>query len=487
MSADFGEQLAFSGFEDIAPAKKTPAPVGAVEYASPHPVAEVCVEKLPVHLDQTFDYLVPAKFGSQAVPGTKVKVPFGGQTLDGYVVARKDTSAHEGRLAALKSVVSGVPLLPDDSLALYRSVANYYGGSLSDVTRLAIPPRHARAEKRFLSRIAELDAPEDRGSDSSSTDEDHVVAVVDEAIGERTTSWDPYEAGAAFVQRLSAHCSIKSASSDALPGPRAVWTALPGFGTHCAPQLHDLDAHWAVALVELVEEVRACGKATLVVVPSARDLARLKSVLSSLGYSQELGAEKVFAELSHELTAEERYYNFLSALYGRVDLVIGTRASALVPLPRLGLTVCWDDAHIGHQELHAPYPHVREILSLRSELTNCALIIGSHGRSVQSQALVANGWAPQIVAPRAIVRSAAPRVVAFGEHEIDRDSGGKHGRLPSRVWQRISAALKQGPVLIQVPRSGYVPFVACARCRTAAHCKTCHGPLALASSTAVPQ
>src|SRR5690606_23213566 len=41
------------------------------------------------------------------------------------------------------------------------------------------------------------------------------------------------------------------------------------------------------------------------------------------------------------------------------------------------------------------------------------------------------------------------------------------------------AALEDGPVLIQVPRAGYVPMVACARCREAARCTACHGPLGL--------
>ncbi|HEY8721897.1 MAG TPA: primosomal protein N', partial [Pengzhenrongella sp.] len=47
-------------------------------------------------------------------------------------------------------------------------------------------------------------------------------------------------------------------------------------------------------------------------------------------------------------------------------------------------------------------------------------------------------------------------------------------------------ALGSGPVLVQVPRAGYLPVVACARCREVARCRVCHGPLALASAGGVP-
>src|SRR4029079_14567038 len=35
------------------------------------------------------------------------------------------------------------------------------------------------------------------------------------------------------------------------------------------------------------------------------------------------------------------------------------------------------------------------------------------------------------------------------------------------------------PVLVQVPRRGYVPALACGRCRTIARCRHCTGPLSL--------
>src|SRR5690606_30349077 len=104
-----------------------------------------------------------------------------------------------------------------------------------------------------------------------------------------------------------------------------------------------------------------------------------------------------------------------------------------------------------HQDLHAPYPHSREVLSLRSDLHNVALVVASFGRSLHAQSLLSSGFAGEISPTREALRVRAPHIVEFGEYEIAADSGGKNGRLPERVWREIRKALTSGPVLIQVP------------------------------------
>jgi primosomal protein N' (replication factor Y) len=60
-------------------------------------------------------------------------------------------------------------------------------------------------------------------------------------------------------------------------------------------------------------------------------------------------------------------------------------------------------------------------------------------------------------------------------------------RLPALAFDAARAALAaQTPVLVQVPRRGYVPSLACERDRTPARCPSCSGPLASMSSSSVP-
>ena len=111
------------------------------------PVARVAVDISLAHLDRPFDYLVPASMDETAVPGCRVRVRFAGQLVDGYLLDRAETSEHQGRLARLERVISPEPVLTPEIFDLARAVADRYAGTLADVLRLAIPPRHATAER----------------------------------------------------------------------------------------------------------------------------------------------------------------------------------------------------------------------------------------------------------------------------------------------------------------------------------------------------
>ena len=120
---------------------RDPGPV-----AADLPVARVAVDIPLAHLDRPFDYLIPERLSDQAVPGCRVRVRFAGQLVDGYLLDRAAVSEHQGRLARLERVVSPEPVLSPEIMALAREVADRCAGTLADVLRLAIPPRHARAE-----------------------------------------------------------------------------------------------------------------------------------------------------------------------------------------------------------------------------------------------------------------------------------------------------------------------------------------------------
>ena len=56
------------------------------------------------NLDRPFDYLVPVSLAGAAVSGARVAVRFAGQDVDGFLLERTAESAHEGRLARLRTV-----------------------------------------------------------------------------------------------------------------------------------------------------------------------------------------------------------------------------------------------------------------------------------------------------------------------------------------------------------------------------------------------
>jgi len=191
--------------------------------------------------------------------------------------------------------------------------------------------------------------------------------------------------------------------------------------------------------------------------------------------------------LSADLGPAERYRRWLAVRRGDVRAVIGVRAAAYAPVADLGLLAIWDDGDDLYDEPRAPYAHARDVLVLRSSLTGAALLVAGHARTAEAQQLLDSGWAHEVVADRAVLRAAAPRVAATGDDaELARDPAAAAARLPSLAWRTTREALAAGaPVLVQVPRRGYVPSLACVRDRTPARCPVCSGPLAAASGQAI--
>jgi primosomal protein N' (replication factor Y) (superfamily II helicase) len=420
------------------------------------PVARVAVDISLAHLDRPFDYLVPAAMADTAVPGCRVRVRFAGQLVDGYLLERRQTSDHQGRLARLERVTSPEPVLTPEVFDLARAVADRYAGTLADVLRLAIPPRHAAAE---------LKTGKNDGSKPSA----------DAGSRPAPGSWLRYPAGGAFLTGLA----------DGRP-VRAAWSALPG-------------QQWPSEIAIAAAITAASGRGVVIVVPDARDLQLVDAALA--GLSQ--GAPWAHVSLSADLGPAERYHRWLMARRGLVQVVAGTRSAMFAPVTDLGLVVLWDDGDDLHAEPRAPYPHAREVLALRAHRSKAAALIGGFARTAELTQLVAAGWARPLTGSPQALRQAMPMIrAAPDETELARDAAAMTARLPSLALRSARAALAGsapaasargipaggpgGPVLVQVPRRGYLAAIACARCRAQARCAKCAGPLEVGGSQQIP-
>ena len=437
MNRDQPEQQALlPGLVRSAGAKPAPKPRKAVEIAKVDPVARVLVDVPLAHLDRPFDYAVPATMDEDIAPGVRVKVRFAGQDVDGYVVARAASSDHSGRLTPVRRVVSAEPVLSAEVAELTAAVAQRYAGTRSDVLRLAVPPRHATAEK--AAPIAATIAPEIAATDLART-------------------WIDHQPGPAFIEGL--------VRGDRL---RAVWSAAPA-------------TDWPALLSAAAAATYAGGRGAVIVVPDGRDVDRVDSALTDL-----LGPGHHVA-LRADSGPSARYRDFLAVSRGGRRIVVGTRSAAFAPVHDLGLVAIWDDGDDLHSEPRAPYPHAREVLLLRADAQDTAVLIGGFARTVEAEYLLRTGWARELAPPRALVRErVSVSVTGATEHDLARDLYARRTRLPREAHEAIRGALETGPVLVQTPRAGYAATLACEHCRTPARCATCSGPLRLTGPSTVP-
>ncbi|WP_434442654.1 primosomal protein N' [Lentzea sp. E54] len=508
---------------------KTGARKGERVPAESLPVARIVVDVPLAHLDRPFDYSVPSELDTAAVPGCRVRVRFAGQLVDGYLLERVETSEYGKKLAFLEKVVSSEPVLAPEIAALARAIADRYAGGMIDVLRLAIPPRHARAEAASSgespplpqvpawvgeqSPVEAADPPVDSASPAeTSPGEPAESAAAGQAAGAPSGAGpaaasvsvegpasapvpaaEPASASASDAEPVAEPAAPPSPRqsqpprSQLPPVPADAWSRYPRGPKYLEALREGRPAHavwqalpsedWPARLAEAAAAVASTGRGVAIVVPDHRDLARVAEACGKL-------IEGVVT-LSADLGPSERYKRWLAVRRGVARVVVGTRATAFAPVRDPGLLVVWDDGDDLHVEQRSPYPNVRDVLVQRAHMTGAALLIGGFARTAEAQLLVETGWAHEIVASRETLRSVAPRVVSVGDNEWQdvKDPAARTARLPSIAFDAARFALADSPVLIQVPRRGYVPSLACGQCRGPARCRRCAGPLALPGGT----
>lgn len=399
---------------------------GLFEGPTPRRVARVAVDVPLAHLDRFFDYEVPDALVEAAVPGCRVKVPFSGRTREGWLISFGEAQP-DMKLLRLKAVVSPEPILDPQLVELFRAVADHYAGVFTDVLRLAVPRRHSTTEK---AQQREWPAP---------------------TTHTRRGTLTQFPGGDAFLDALALG-----------QGPRAFWQV---------PCVLDGPGDLMGGVLESVAATVESGRGAIVIVPTIREL---NEALPRFHAAFGPGAVAV---LNAELGDSARYRNWLALRRGQARILLATRSGVLAPMDNLGLIAVVDDGNDSHAEPRAPYPHTRGMAVLRCLQTGCALLLAAHGRSTDAAALLERGWLAELGLTPGQTRAVTAPVRLSGDRDSRSDPIAARLRLPSMAFEFLRTALTQGPVLVQVPRSGHSSGLSCQRCGESARCGKCKGPL----------
>lgn len=400
-------------------------------------VARVILDSPLPQLDHELDYSIPDSLDESVEVGTLVSLPLrgGSRFVEGWVVDRVEKSDFAGALQPINKVISGLPILSNDTLSLARRIALRQAGSVSDVLRLAIPPRYVRTEKAWLIEQASPLAP----SNDSEIDKASLLARTDFEL--------VVEPGAriAFSPNIEWH----TPDTDVPPVPE--WAL-----------------NFAAEACRLLEE----GQSSILSTPDFRELHHLLRALDSIGAMQHV------LRTDAGIAGKDRYRNFLAANSTSPKIIVGNRSAALSPAHNLGLIAVWDDGDENYQEPLAPYPHARDVALVRQSLTGARLVFAAHAVTTDVARLCELGFLTSISR-----LSAIPRVTV--NEQID--ERGYAVRIPAEALLAARAAAQDSPVLVQVASPGFSPAVVCSTCREIAQCTQCGGPLGLKREGSTPQ
>src|SRR5438034_11492607 len=111
---------------------------------------------VPVHLNKTFTYRLPAAMQRAARVGSRVMIQFGAKPTTGYIVAlssrlREGTSLIESEIKDVQELLDVEPPLTPEVVEITRWVADYYAAPWGEVMRAALPAGINAAIEQTLS------------------------------------------------------------------------------------------------------------------------------------------------------------------------------------------------------------------------------------------------------------------------------------------------------------------------------------------------
>jgi primosomal protein N' (replication factor Y) len=461
--------------------------------ALPGDISSIARIALDVPLRRLFDYRLPE--GSAALaPGSRVRVPFGRQTLIGVVIEHAAQSAlPPERLKPIGAIVDTVPVLAAEVLELVRWASDYYHHPIGEVIASALP----KALRSGASCIAleEIWRPTPQGRAALSAGKlarapaqrqllelllagegVRQVALAQQlprwraAAGAlRKQGWAQREAVAAAAPTPAPAVAPIAGAPDPTPEQAqaiaAIGASLHGFATFV---LHGLTGSGKTEVyLKVIQQVLASGRRALVLVPEIgltpqlvqRFAARLNTSL---------------AVLHSALSDADRLAAWRAAASGAARIVVGTRSAVFAPLPDLGVIIV-DEEHDSSLKQHEGGFHysARDLALVRAQRAQVPVVLGSATPSLETLHNVASGRYQRLLLPRRAGQAAAPRlaVVDLRAHAV---SAGLATPVVQAIERHLAAA---GQVLVFLNRRGYAPTLLCSACGWIAPCRDCDARL----------
>lgn len=455
-----------------------PAPVWLDE----HPWLQVA---LPVPVRRFFDYRMPK------VPvrrGQRVRVPFGRRELIGIAVSSSERSAiAEARILPVKAVLAE-GTVSGDLMDLLLWAAHYYQHPPGEALTLALPPVFRKTGDKNKRRY-EWRAQHFRLTAQAAPDQ-----------------VKRYARQYAVLQALA---NAETISAVDLNVPQAVLAALQAKGwievAPCtkpslppAPVLSDEQAVAAKTIVAalgryqcfLLEGVTGSGKTEVYMAAVAHCLQvglQVLILVPEIGLASEMQRRLQLrfpdrlAVIHSGLAKNQRRDQWLAASQGTADILLGTRAALLTPMPELGLIVVDEEHDNAYKQSSGFCYSARDLAVKRAVDRTIPVVLGSATPSLESLMNVEQGLYRSLQLKQRARNLKLPCVQL-----VDLRSVPRRQLFSETTLALMRTHLDRGDqVLVFVNRRGLAPVLFCRDCHRTFDCSHCDARLVLHIGQAV--
>lgn len=463
-------------------------------------VAKIAVSAATYWLDRPYDYLIPEKLESAAVPGVRVTVPFsrGNRRSEGVILGVSDHSEYD-KLKAIETVLDTAPVLSAEQIKLAMWMHDRFFCTVYDAVKTILPAGlwfkadGSRRAKDKTVEIIKLAVPVEDAIEIAV--QKKRKAPMQSAILEllcttgRVSACDALQFVGASRQTLKALINAELISVDYEEVFRRpeVWNdeliAPPVLNdaqnkAFCGlKELLEHDSAEAALLfgvtgsgktsvyIHLICEALRQGKTAILLVP---EIALTPQMLAT--FSAYFGND--IAVLHSSLGIGERYDEWKRVKNGDAKLVIGTRSAVFAPNENLGLIIIDEEQEDSYKSENSPRYHARDIAKYRCAKSGALLLLGSATPDIESRYAAEKGKYSYFELPNRYNDMMLPKVsVVDMKRELRRGNG---GNLSIMLQNEISENISRGEQsILFINRRGAHKLISCGECGYIYKCPRC--------------
>ena len=447
-------------------------------------VCECLVELEHVFIDKTFTY----KINKEQLPllkvGMRVVVPFGKQTLEGFVLKiyeNKDVSL-ENKLKEIISIVDTYPILNEELLTLGKYISKTTLCSLM-TSYQAMLPKALKAKKKVnmtpkydtyicinygmynndikfnasQEKILEL-LKENKKVKKEVLNKISVSSV--NTLLKKNILLEEKEEN--YRYNLINEEKIKFNLNEE---QQKVYKEIFNFiNTNETFLLYGVTGSGKTNVyMKVIEDVIKNNKTAILLVPeislTPQIIKRFTSYFSNI------------AVLHSGLSDGEKYDEWRKINEGKVNIVIGARSAIFAPLKNIGVIIIDEEHSQTYKQENNPRYNAIDIAKERCKYHNCPLILGSATPSLESFARAKKGVYKLLELKNRYNNNSLPKVEII---DMNKEFKKASGYFSNTLIDQIKETLERNEqVILFLNRRGYSSFLTCSSCGYVEKCPNC--------------
>lgn len=440
--------------------------------------AQVIVDIAHSQVDKIFEYSCPP----DTKAGSRVKVPFGGRIIDGFILGVSEKSSYPPeKIKPVKEVFDELPALQEECFSLTERLSSRYKVPKASVLRLFLPSEMRLGKVREIYKkyvkLNDIAAPI---SKSAKRQREIIDYLSTREECDYTYLCNEFGRGAVNSLEEKGAIAVEKRRIKRNPVPEIISEENPKTLTYMQGNAIE-SIETSPKRVHLIHGVTGSGKTEIYLQIIANEIKKGKSAiflvpeisLTPQMLSQLRARFKGEAAILHSgLSAGERFDEWWRLRSGEAKIAIGARSAVFAPLENIGAIIIDEEHDSSYLSETSPRYSTVEVAKMRAEYNGCKLILGSATPSVESYKEAVEGNYNLVTLPERINKRPMPEIVISDmRKEVKR---GNPSPFSAALREELDATLKSGnQAIIFLNRRGYSQKVICRDCGYVAKCENC--------------